>query len=88
MKLIALASCLVLSACGAPTKVVMQPQEVLVPVVTRCKVKYPVKPPELTAERIPSGFYERVVLILKENVDYRQYSLELEAALGACADPS
>lgn len=77
---------LLLSACTLfPTKVVYTPVEVQVPVVTRCVVSYPTKPTPLPAI-MPAGMYDRGILILTENLEYRIYSKELEAALSKCAD--
>ena len=80
--------CVFLAACETcEPRMVIETKEVMVPVVTRCKVKYPEKPVNPTKDAIPTGLYQQVLILLRENTDYLAYSSELEAALSACADP-
>ena len=87
MKPLVITLCLALSACATcEPKVIIETKEVSIPVVTRCKVKYPEKPVILVKEAVPDKFYEQVIQLIRENVDYRNYTNELEAVLKVCAE--
>jgi len=87
MKYLIATLCLALSACATcDPKVIIETKEVSIPVVTRCKVKYPQKPVDITKDAVPTKYYEQIIALIRENVDYRNYINELEAVLKVCAD--
>lgn len=87
MKYLIATLCLSLSACATcDPKVIIETKEVSIPVVTRCKVKYPQKPVDIVKDAVPTKYYEQIIVLIRENVDYRNYINELESVLKVCAD--
>lgn len=74
--------CVFLSACNtSPSK----PIEVLVPVITKCKIELPNKPDfALGNLGIGEDIFTQVKTLLAERNQRQGYELELEAAIKSC----
>lgn len=88
MRMLVLMVCAFLGACQTCQPLtVVETQEVKVPVAIKCKVKRPMKPQGIDPAILQADTYDKVVAIMRENVDLLAYSKELNAALDACSEP-
>lgn len=81
---VAILLCLALSAC-CDNATIIETKEVVVPVVTKCKVELPAPPKDL-----PKGdkgdLYDKAKLMIADLEEHRIYGKNLRAALSKCSE--